>query len=157
MKKQILDALMIIILQGILISCTAQPLDKHIHPTHSEIDYNCEVIAYGICYGIGVDGDIANGVGRNKKVLGNLHFDLSIRNQKPLPKTLLGDLFSNIIQYSIQITDVDTGVTYTEGILPIYIYFTEFKGRGYINDYYEPWGASRSVFLIKGVAFYDFQ
>ena len=105
-----------------------------------------KVLIFGNCYGISVNGDIKQGEGRNKHMLGWITANLSIRNERPLPPRLLGDL----LPYMLTIIDFETGEIRTKILLSEYIYLTNFTGFGFINDYYKSWGPTRAIFFLRG-------
>ena len=158
-KKLVIGTIVLLIGAMVFSSVTAQVVYNTMENQKCANSSNstCEVFGYGICYGISINGDIKQGEGRNEHIFGSINADLSIRNQGPIPKKLLGDIFARIIKYKIKITDLETGETFTEKELPTYIYLSNFTGKGYIDDYHQPWGATRAIFIIKGVSNYYFE
>jgi hypothetical protein len=105
-----------------------------------------KVLVFGNCYGISVNGDIKQGEGRNNHILGRITANLSIRNERPLPPGLLGDL----LPYTLMIIDFEVGVIRTKALLPTYIYLSNFTGFGFIADYHKSWGPTRAIFFLRG-------
>jgi len=122
-----------------------EPLDNQLNYHHP-----VEIRAYGCCYDISVNGDIALGEGRNAHLYGNLNATISIRNEPPIPPRLLGAF----LPYVLVIKNIDTGQIRTKMFLSYYVYLYNFTGFGFIDDYYKAWGPTRALFFLHGFADY---
>ena len=155
MKKQFVIKIIILIIITVLISsCSAETHIKIDKISNLEEAHQCEIKGYGMCYGISINGDISQGQGRNRHIIGAINGNISIRNQDPIPSKIIGGIIAKVVGYRITITDVETGQIYTEKNLPTYIYLTNITATGFINDYHEPWGATRALYFFNGIANY---
>ena len=142
----------VILLCGMIIASSSNPLYSISMPTcqnpinKSKLNQNNKIIVFGNCYGISVNGDIKQGEGRNKHMVGRITGNLSIRNEPPLPPRLLGDL----VPYVLTIIYPNIGAIYIKTLLPLFCYLSNFTGFGYINDYYKSWGPTRGIFFLYG-------
>ena len=108
------------------------------------------VFGIGICYGIGINGDIKQGKGRNQHLAGVIKVDLSIRNQDPIYSGKTDSFFP----YFLKIKNLQTGEILIKDTLPVYVYLNNFSGIGYIDDHYLSWGPTRAIFFLFGKADY---
>ncbi len=165
MKNKIFVIVTIALFPGVMLltSIDAQPINNLFQflnqpqlTVKKEISFeqtcynNCRVFGIGLCYGISINGDIKQGQGRNQHLFGLINADLSIRNQDPILFNYIGAILS----YSLKVKDPQTGETYKKDALPVYIYLDNFRGIGYINDYYKPWGPTCAIFFLYGTADY---
>ena len=159
MKKKFVIKIMLIIIATVLISsCNAETYKKIDNKISNLTEtHQCEIQGYGMCYGISINGDISQGEGRNRHIIGAINKNISIRNQGPIPSRFTGNMFSVIIGYKITFTDIETGQVYTEKDLPSYIFLTNMTANGFIDDYHVPWGPTRAVYFFKGIANYIIQ
>jgi len=111
---------------------------------------NNRIFGMGLCYGISINCDIKQGKGRNQHLVGLINADLSIRNQDPIFSGFIG----SILTYFLKIIDLQTDKIFTKETLPVYLYINNFRGIGYIDDYYEPWGPTHAIFFLYGTADY---
>ncbi len=151
MKNKIFTILTISLFLAVSITASINAqIIKELKDNELPLTNNYSVFGIGICYGIGINGDIKQGKGRNQHLAGFINAELSIRNQDPILFSLIGSIFP----YFLKIKDLQTGEIYTKETLPLIIYINNFRGIGYIDDYYLSWGPTRAIFFLYGSADY---
>jgi len=122
-------------------------LQEH-NKSQQKSENSYRVFGIGMCYGIGINGDIKQGKGRNQHLAGFTIVNLSLRNQDPI----FSRNTDSILPYYLKIKNLQTGEILTKDKLPVYVYLNNFSGIVYIDDYYLSWGPTHAIFFLLGKA-----